>query len=379
MPDRLTIIQLVPEMHGGGVERGTVEVNAALVAAGHRSIVISAGGRLVEQVVGDGGEHIELPIGRKALGTFRCIRKLRQIAEREKADIFHARSRVPAWVAYLAWKRMPRGKRPAFVTTVHGLNSVSFYSKIMTKGQRVEVVSNTVRDYVLRNYPDTDADKLVLIYRGVDPAEFPFGYTPPEDWAAAWDKQYPHLRGKFVVTLAGRLTRLKGHHDLIHAIDALQQQGVNAHGLIVGGEDPRRKQYAQELRDTVATRGLNDHITFTGHRGDIRDILAVSSAVVSLSTKPESFGRSVLEALRLGRPVVGYDHGGVGEVLGAVYPSGLTPLGDHDALVTALARIARGESPPPALTDQFLLSDMLDKTLAMYQEVAAHHRTTSQW
>lgn len=379
MPDRLTIIQLVPEMHGGGVERGTVEVNAALVAAGHRSIVISAGGRLVEQVLADGGEHITLPIGRKALTTFHCIRKLRQIAEREKVDILHARSRVPAWVAYLAWKRMPRGKRPAFITTVHGLNSVNFYSKVMTKGQRVEVVSNTVRDYVLNNYPDTEESKLVLIYRGVDPAEFPYGYQPTQDWLKSWREQYPQLTDKFVVTLAGRLTRLKGHHDLINAIDALRQQGVNAHGLIVGGEDPRRKQYAQELRDTVAQRGLNDHITFTGHRGDIRDIYAVSGAVVSLSTKPESFGRSVLEALRLGRPVVGYDHGGVGEVLGAVYPPGLTPLGDHAALVAALARIARVDSPPPQPTDQFLLSDMLEKTLAMYQEVAAHHRTTSQW
>lgn len=371
---RLTVIQLVPEMHGGGVERGTVEVNAALAKAGHRSIVISGGGRLVEQVINDGGEHIDLPIGRKSVATFRCVRHLRKVVEKIDADILHARSRVPAWVGYLAWKRMDRQTRPAFLTTVHGLNSVSFYSKIMTKGQRVEVVSNTVRDYVLKHYPDTDPDKIELIYRGVDPAEFPYGYQPSEDWAAAWQAEHPHLRGKFVITLAGRLTRLKGHHDLIDAVEALQAQGVDAHGLIVGDEDPRRQGYAKELHDTVQARKLDQHITFTGHRSDVREVLAVSSAVVSLSTKPETFGRSVLEALRLGRPVVGYDHGGVGEVLGTIYRPGLTPLGDHDKLVQALADIARGDSPPPPSTDHFLLSEMLDKTLAMYESAAGATR-----
>ncbi|MEM9021592.1 MAG: glycosyltransferase family 4 protein [Planctomycetota bacterium] len=371
MPDTLTIMQLVPELQGGGVERGTVEVNAALVAAGNRSLVVSAGGRLVDQVIADGGEHIEMPIGRKSLMTLGCIPRLRRLAKQQKADVLHARSRVPAWVACLAWHRMDPATRPAFVTTVHGLNSVSFYSKIMTKGQRVEVVSNTVRDYVLKHYPDTNPDKLELIYRGVDPAQFPFGYTPEPAWLDSWREQYPQLQARFIITLAGRLTRLKGHHDLINAVDTLQQQGINAHGLIVGGEDPRRKQYAQELRETVARRNLEPHITFTGHRSDIRNILAISGAVVSLSTKPESFGRSVLEAVRLGRPVVGYNHGGVGEVLSAVYPPGLTPLGDPQALVDALARIARGQAPPPEPTDRFLLSEMLDKTLAMYEAVAA--------
>lgn len=374
LSNRLTVIQLVPEMHGGGVERGTVEVNAALVKAGHRSIVISGGGRLVQQVIADGGEHINLPIGRKSVATYRCVRHLRKVVEKVGADILHARSRVPAWVGYLAWKRMDHQTRPAFLTTVHGLNSVSFYSKIMTKGQRVEVVSNTVREYVLKHYPDTDPDKIELIYRGVDPAEFPYGYRPPEDWLCAWQAEYPQLHGKFVITLAGRLTRLKGHHDLIDAVEALQNQGIDAHGLIVGDEDPRRQGYAKELHDAVAERDLGQHITFTGHRSDVRDVLAVSSTVVSLSTKPETFGRSVLEALRLGRPVVGYDHGGVGEVLGTIYRPGLTPLGDHDKLVRALADIAQGKSPPPPPTDHFLLSDMLDKTLAMYKRAAGAGR-----
>lgn len=372
---RMTVVQLLPGLDAGGVERGVVEVVEALTQQGHRAIVVSNGGRLVERIEALGGEHVVMPIHKKSLLTLRCIKPLRTLIRETKTDVLHARSRVPAWVGFLAWRGMPASEKPAWITTVHGLNSVNRYSKIMTTGQRVEVVSNTIRDYVLSNYPGTDANKLVLNHRGVDPADFVFGYQPSSDWLARWRADYPQLRGKFVICLAGRITRLKGHHDLIDAVSRLKEQGVDAHALIVGDEDPRRLAYAQELRDAVAKKALADCVTFTGHRGDIKEVLAVSDAVVSLSIKPESFGRSVLEAVRLGRPVVGYDHGGVGEVLADIYPQGLTPLGDSAALAQRLAAIATGQTPPPTpIDDQFLLRDMLDRTLAMYHDAIAQNR-----
>ena len=373
--ERMTVIQLLPSLDGGGVERGVVEVVGALIDRGHRAIVVSNGGRLVEEIQSLGGEHIKLPIHKKSISTLGMIRPLRRLIRETKADVVHARSRVPAWVGFFAWRRMDKATRPAWLTTVHGLYSVSRYSKIMTSGQRVEVVSNTVRDYVLKNYPGTDPDKLILNHRGVDPDTFTYGYQPTSDWLDRWYAEYPQLKGKFVITLAGRLTRLKGHHDLIEAIAQMREQGVEAHGLIVGGEDPRRLAYAQELRDTVAQRGLSDAVTFTGHRSDIRDILAVSGAIVSLSTKPESFGRSVLEAVRLGRPVVGYDHGGVGEVLAEVYPEGRTTLSDIPALAACLTKIANGQTPLPKPTDKFPLSQMLSRSIEMYEQAARERRS----
>ncbi len=367
----MTVIQLLPGLDAGGVERGVVEVVGALVQRGHRAIVVSNGGRLVERIEALGGEHVTMSIHKKSLMTLGCIRPLRKLIRETNADVLHARSRVPGWVGYRAWRGMPNEVRPAWITTVHGLYSVNRYSKIMTTGQRVEVVSNTIRQYVLENYPGTDAHKLVLNHRGVDPADFVFGYRPRDDWLGQWRAEYPQLEGKFVISLAGRITRLKGHHDLIEAVAKLQQQGINAHALIVGDEDPRRLAYAKELRDAVAEKGLADHVTFTGHRSDIKEVLAVSDAVVSLSTKPESFGRSVLEAVRLGRPVVGYDHGGVGEVLSEIYPQGRTPLSNVDALVDRLADLARGQTPPPQPIDgKFLLDDMLDRTIELYRQAA---------
>ena len=366
-------MQLLPGLEAGGVERGTVEVSQALCERGHRSVVVSSGGRMVPQLEDHGALHVPMPIHRKSPATLLQVRPLRRLILEHGVQVLHARSRVPAWVAYLAWRGLPPRQRPAFVTTVHGLYSVNWYSRVMTFGQRVEVVSETIRRYVLDNYPGTDPGKLVLNHRGVDPEGFPFGYRPDDGWFEAWRAEYPQLKGRFVIALAGRITRLKGHHDLIDAVARLLQRGVEAHGLIVGDEDPRRLAYAQELRDTVKRRGLTDYVTFVGHRPDIREVLAVSDAVVSLSTKPESFGRSVLEAVRLGRPVVGYDHGGVGEVLAAIYPQGRTPLSDPDALVERLAAISTGELHPPGPTGAFLLSDMLDRTLALYRDAADRH------
>ncbi|MEM6256994.1 MAG: glycosyltransferase [Planctomycetota bacterium] len=371
--DRLHVMQLLPGLESGGVERGAVEVNQALCERRMSSTVVSSGGRLVQDIEAHGGEHVTMPIHRKSPTTLLQVRALRRLIRVRRVGVLHARSRVPAWVAYLAWRKLPASQRPAFITTVHGLYSVSRYSRIMTAGERVEVVSETVRQYVLNNYPGTGEAKLVLNHRGVDPTQFPHGYQPDADWLAAWRQAYPELEGKFVITLAGRITRLKGHHDLIHAIAELRGIGIDAHALIVGDEDPRRRAYAEELGQAVTQRGLDEHVTFTGHRSDIKEVLAVSDAIVSLSTKPESFGRSVLEAVRLGRPVVGYNHGGVGEVLGEVYPDGQTPLKDRTKLVDRLAQIARGEvSPPPPIGDKFLLCDMLDRTIAMYQEASRH-------
>lgn len=366
---KLTVIQMIPTLVTGGVERGTVEVNRALVERGHRSIVISGGGPMVESIVSHGGEHIELPIGRKSLRTLFLVKAIRQLARDTQADILHARSRVPAWIAYLAWKKMEQMNRPRFVTSMHGLNSVSRFSRIMTRGERVIAVSQTVRKYILDNYPQTDPDRIEVVFRGVDPEEFPYDYQPTNEWLQQWRSEFPQLNGAFVITLAGRITRLKGHRDLLDTVAALQTRGVNAHGLIVGGEDPRRKKYAESLCEQVVERGLDSHVTFTGLRRDIRDVLAVSDAVLSLNTKPESFGRSVLESVRLGRATFGYDHGGVGEILREIYPQGLVPIGNIGVLADKLMAATAGDIQKPQPTNTFLLSDMLDQTITMYERL----------
>ena len=333
---------------------------------------------MVDQLEAEGSEHFTWPVGKKSLKTLTQVKRLRLFCIEQKIDILHARSRVPAWVTFLAWRKMDKATRPHFVTTVHGLNSVSKYSQVMTYGERVICVSQTVQDYVLKNYPSTDPDKLQVIHRGVDPAAFTHGHQPDNAWGTQWQKDLPQLDGKFVFAITGRLTRLKGHHDGMDALKQLlqwHQEGKlsrEPHLLIVGGEDPNRQSYAAGLRQRIKDEQLESHVSFTGHRTDIHDVLASLDANLSLSTKPETFGRAVLESVRLGVPTIGYNHGGVGEVLGTVYTEGLTPLSDINALAEKLAEAANGKLPQPRPGNDFLLSDMLSQTLDLYQALAAN-------
>jgi len=369
----LTVCQLLPALNGGGVEQGTLEVAAALVREGHRSLVISAGGRLLPGLLAAGSEHITWPIGRKSPFTLRLIPGLRHLLVKEGVDILHVRSRLPAWIAWLAWRRMDPATRPRFVTTVHGLYSVSAYSAVMMKGERVIAVSGHVREYVLQQYPGVDPGKVVVIPRGVDVANYQPHYRPDDAWMSTWRQQYPELENGYVVTLPGRVSHRKGVLDLIRIIAALKARGIAVHGLIVGELPAGKHRLAKELQSAIAAAGLTGFITLTGFRDDVREIMAVSSAVLSLSLQPEAFGRTVNEALGLGVPVAGYAHGGVGEQLTRHFPAGLVPPGDVDAMAE---RLLEWSATPPSMDDVqvYALQDMLDSTLTLYRELAASNR-----
>ena len=363
----LTVVQLIPALHSGGAERSALEIARALVQGGHRSVVISAGGRLEQRLIDAGSEHVTLDVGSKSLRSLARIGALRRILRDLNPDIVHARSRVPAWLGWWALRGMV--PRPHFITTVHGLNSPGWYSSIMLRGERVVVVSQTVRDYVLSHYRWLDPSRVRVIPRGIDPEAFPYGYRPEESWKKAFFAGYPELAGAPLLTLAARGTRLKGHHDAIALLADLKRRGIEARLLLLGVVEPGREAYVAELRELIRRRGVTSQVVLSPPRDDIRDVYAVSSLVLQLSNKPESFGRTVVEALSLCRPVLGYAHGGVGELMAELYPAGRVPPGDHQRLVERAAELLR-VAPPIAPLQNYRLSDMQQATLALYAEVA---------
>lgn len=365
----LTVVQLLPALEAGGVERGTLEIARALVAAGHRSVVISAGGKLVEALVADGSEHITLDIGRKSIGSLWRVPTLRRTFIALGADIVHARSRLPAWLTLLAWRSMDRATRPRFVTTVHGLNSVNFYSGVMVRGERVICVSQTVRSHILKHYPKTDPGCLRVIPRAVDPFEFPHGHRPDSDWRKRFVAEHPALSGAFPwLCLAARGTRMKGQGHAIRLLADLRESGVDARLILLGVREPGREHYVDGLRRQALHQGVADAVVMTVPRRDVRDVMAASALVLQLSTKAEAFGRTVVEALNLGVPVLGYDLAGVGEQLRDLFPQGAVAVGDRAALLArARALIDSGERP--AAFDRYRLAQMQAATLAVYREM----------
>jgi len=365
----LTVVQVLPALDGGGVERGALEIAGALVEHGHRSMVVSAGGRLERELVAGGSEPIALPIGRQSVLPLRLIPRLRAILRDSRADIVHARSRLPAWITYLAWRGMDAGTRPGLVTSVHGPYSVNPYSGVMIRGQRVIAISGFIRDYIFKNYPAADPMNIVTIPRGVDPSRFPHGFHPDAEWLQNWHEAYPQLIHRYLITLPARITHWKGQRDFIRIIAALINSGLGVHGLIVGGADSSRRGYFAELRSLTKRLEVTDHITFTGHRPDLREIMSISGLVLSLASEPEAFGRTSLEALALGIPVIAYDHGGATEVLRAMFPEGLIAPGDTTAAIGLIRRFYR-DPPQVAKHNPFPLDRMIQDTLGVYQELA---------
>ena len=368
---RLTVVQMIPALDSGGAERSTLEIGRALVAAGHWSVVISAGGRLVEQLRAEGSEHVPLDLGRKSLRTLQHVAPLRRLLTELKPDIVHARSRLPAWMARLALRGLQ--PQPHFVTTVHGLNSPGVYSGVMLRGERVIVVSQTVRDFVLAHYPQIDPARIRMIPRGIDGDEFPYGHRADQVWRATFFADYPALAGAPLLTLPGRGTRLKGHAGAIELVAALKLRGIATRLLLLGVVEPGRETYLAELRELAVARGVADAVVMTPPRTDVRDVYAISDLVLQLSTQPEAFGRTVIEALALCRPVLGYAHGGVGELLAELYPAGRVAAGDRQRLVERAAELLR-LAPPIAPLNRYRLDDMQRATLELYAELAATPR-----
>ena len=358
----MKIVQLLPELNEGGVERGTMELSRELVKLGHESIVISAGGKLARQIEADGGKHITLDICSKNPFTafFRMI-KLRKLLKECNPDILHARSRVPAWLTYWANKKL----QLPFVTTVHGFNSVSAYSAVMTKGDSVICVSSAIKSYIQEHY-HTDEKKITVIPRGIDLEKF-----NPEnidhDFIDAFILEH-QLNDKTIVTSVGRITQLKDLETFIHAVALAKDTIPDLIGLIVGGVRENKQNYFESLKILSKELKVDEQIIFTGSQSQVAEIYALSDVVVSSSKKPESFGRSVAEAIAMNTPVVATKHGGVLDILREGENGYFYTVGSSQELAQKIEDAKRLQFDGYTyIANHFSLNNMVKKTINIYE------------
>ena len=365
------VVQALVSLNIGGSELVATELSEHLVSLGHRVTIIAADGPLGERVRANKADqlhHLDWPIGKKRLSTLRYIKQLAQWFEAEKPDIVHVHSRLPAWICWLAIKRTPAECRPCLVTTMHGHYSVSRYSSVMAKGKRTIAVSEHIRRYTLKNYPLAAEEDVVTIHGGASRQLFPYAYQPPPGWRDQAEKEFPALKGKRWLLLPGRITRWKGHVDFMNLIEALVKNLPDVQGVFVGGGKPGSR-YQLELETLAEKSGIGEHITFTGNRLDIRDWMAASEIVFNLSNDPpEAFGRTVLEALCLGRPTIIWNHGGAAEIVARMFPAGAVQLQD-DKQLELRTRDFLNNTPVVKQSGAFSLADSMGKHLALYEDL----------
>tara|TARA_B100001250_G_C19808544_1_gene794616 strand:- start:1553 stop:2644 length:1092 start_codon:yes stop_codon:yes gene_type:complete len=356
------IIQLLPELNIGGVERGTKDFSKALVENGHESIVISNGGIYENDIIESGGKHINLPIHKKSLFSFLLSKNLRTIYEQENPDIIHIRSRMPAWINHFAYKRLD--KKPILISTFHGLYSTPIYSKVMSKADHMIAISDTVKDYIVNTY-NVPEHKITKIPRGCDAKVFN-NEELPQSWTSSWYDEYPQTKDKIILTIPTRISKWKGVDSFIELISLLDDD--NYHGLIVGPASKTKLKYLKELQHKVSILNLSDKVTFTGSRSDIANIYKMSDIVFNLSIKPEPFGRTTIEAISCGSKVAGWDHGGTKEILEQLYPEGLVDLNNVDKLKEAVLKISSKNYRHPD-ENIFTVEKMTERTLNLYNQL----------
>lgn len=327
------VLQVVPAMQQGGVERGTVEVADALVQAGARAVVASEGGQMVRELERVGAEHVELPLASKNPLTIRQnTRRLVKLIRALTPHIVHARSRAPAWSALYA----TRETGTPFVTTFHNAYSINHplkqkYNSVMARGDRVIAISRFVGEHVADKYA-VDDDRLRIIPRGVDTTRFDSAVTSPSR-VIALAQQWRIPDDMPVIMLPGRLTRWKGHTVLIEALARLGRRDVRC--LIVGDQDGSER-YQAELDKLVTRLNLQSVVHLVGDCRDMPAAYTLCDVVVSASSSPEGFGRVMAEAGALGVPVIATDHGAASEIVLPGETGWLVGPNDPDALARAL-------------------------------------------
>ena len=379
-----TILQILPALDSGGVERGTIEIVEALSARGWTALVASQGGRLVAAVERADGRHIALPLRTKLpWAIWRNAGRLAEVIRREGVDLVHARSRGPAWSAWLACRRTG----VPFVTTYHGAYSDEGwgkrrYNSVMARGVRVIAASGFIADLV-RSQHGVGDDRLRLIPRGVDPAVFnPSAVAGFRVAQLARDWSIPE--GATVILLPARVSRWKGQSVLIAALGLLRRPDLF---VIFVGSDQGRHAYVRRLLDEAAALGVTRQIKLVGHCADMPAALMLADIVVSASTEPEAFGRAVIEAQAMERVVIAAGHGGAAETVEHGETGLLVPPGDAAALAEAITSVlalpetdrrAMGARARASVLAHYTVSEMQQATLAVYDEVLAqHHRPTS--
>jgi glycosyltransferase involved in cell wall biosynthesis len=168
--------------------------------------------------------------------------------------------------------------------------------------------------------------------------------------------------------MPGRGTRLKGHASAIAQLARVRAAGVDASLWLPGAIESGREHYLEELRAQARSLGVEKQLRLDAPIEDMPGAYRESDLVLQLSAKPESFGRTVVEALCSGRAVVGWDHGGVGELLARHYPAGRVALGDEAALLAATLRALDAPAPDPI--HPMTLQQMQSRTLEMYGALA---------
>lgn len=378
-----TILQILPSLTSGGIERGVVEVNNYLVKKGYNSIVLSSGGKMVYQIKQGGGKHITLDVATKnPFKMWKNIKKIEKIIKDNNVSVVDVKSRAPAWSVYFACKRT---KCP-LISSIHGNYSIShfpisyfkkFYNSSMLRGNYIVCVSNYVKDYAFENYKifrDKFAkNKVKIIHRGVDINVFNPALESKERIVRLINNMnLPD--NKSIILLPGRLTEWKGQ---IYFMDILAKIKNKNFLCLIVGDSKGHERYRNRLKEKIKELKLDEVVRLENHISDMTALYMISDIVVSSSIRGEAFGRIIPEAQAMERMVIGTAIGGSLETVIDKKTGWLINLEDKEKFAETIdmlldmpinTRIEIGKRAREHIVNNFTVDKMCEKTVTLYEE-----------
>lgn len=371
-----TILQVIPSLVSGGVERGTIEIARKLKTSEYNSIVVSAGGPLVEKLEAAGIPHIKLDVATKnPFKIWSNAKLINQVVKDYGVDLIHARSRAPAWSCFMSAKATGAN----FITTFHGIYNISnflkrYYNSIMTEGERIIAVSNFVKRHILENYK-TDESKIRVVHRGVD-----YSYFDP---SLVTDEMLLKLRDKYLVPkdvpvliLPSRFTNWKGQTVLVEALKKIKHLDFYC---IMAGDNSKHPDFIRRLKDQINTYRLQSKVQIFGNESDMLGLYGIADIVLSTSIEPEAFGRTITEGQAMERLVIATSIGGAAETIEDQVTGFHTRPGNSDDLAEKISYCLSilGSEKAGTITkaarnsaiNNFSLDSMFKKTIDVYKEV----------
>ncbi len=215
-----------------------------------------------------------------------------------------------------------------------------------------------------------------VVYDALDETAF----APQRD-AAAVRAELGITNGAPCIGVVGNIQEWKGQAVLVEAMARIVEQVPKAHAFIVGGVHRAGAAYNDRLTQRVRELHLENSLSATGFRSDIADVMNALDVVVHTSTRPEPFGRVILEGMLLGKPVVASAAGGVPELIRDGETGFLTPPGDAVGLAQRLIPLLQdsalreriGQRAQAWARQQFGVQQHVAAMTAIYENLARAH------
>ena len=357
----MNILQLIPALDQGGVERGTVDLAREFVKKGHSVFVISSGGSLVRELKKSGTTHITLAIHKKDPSIILRILDVTKIIKAKKIDVVHASSRVPAWIGFFACKLTGT----PFVTSCHGFYSKHFFSRVMGWGDPVMVISKTIEKRMMQDF-NVAEDRIRLVYRGLNIDSYKY-----------FPDKYDTESEKYLVVNIARITPIKGQYEFLKAMKIVKDRfNKDVKIWIVGGVDINKEGYLHKLSSLVKELDMTDSVRFFGLISDVGSILKEADCLVLSSNVPEGFGRTIIEAGASGTACCASGIGGITEIIEDGVSGLLFPPGNEEKMAEAIIKMLSDRAFCKScaanlrakVEKDFTLEQMASKTFAVYEE-----------